>query len=220
MVSNHPDKIIHAFTTFGNSFRQLSNGHKLDRCRELTDQLNHLVALDPTRTILYMLMTYCAYMGTLTRKGSFYFNGLDLQLTVKNNICCLKPSYYDNLQQIHSFLSSTNGRIMNKDYKKILELTKRGDFVFLDPPYCEKDYNFQYNTNESIDNDILHELYNQVQLLDQKGVHWLMTQSDTPLVRKIFQKYTLQSFPVYRRFRKEYASELIIQNYDPCSTSA
>lgn len=213
MVLHSSQKITNSFTVFKQHFMTLSDADKLDRCRDLTDRLNHIPASDALRTILFLLMTYCVYMGTLHRKGLFYFNGLDLQLTVRNRVCCLEPWYYENLQRVHSFLASTRGHIMNGDYKRVLQRAKKGDFVFLDPPYCEKDYNFQYNTNESIHDGLLHELYEQVQLLDQRGVHWLMTQADTPLVRQIFQRYTLESFPVYRRFRNHYETELIIRNY-------
>ena len=54
---------------------------------------------------------------------------------------------------------------------EILNKSKKGDFVFMDPPYKEEhDYQFNYNKDEKIDNKFMKTLYNEVKKLDKKNV--------------------------------------------------
>ena len=57
------------------------------------------------------------------------------------------------------------------------------------------------------------ELKYELRDLDKKGVKWLMTQADTPEVRRLFSKYEVIYVPVYRRSTKQFKNELIIKNY-------
>jgi site-specific DNA-adenine methylase len=68
-------------------------------------------------------------------------------------------------------------------------MAKRNDFVFLDPPYIEDfDYQINYNIGEDLSNKFLSKLLDEVKKLDLKGVKWLMTQTDTPIVRSMLKK--------------------------------
>ena len=111
-------------------------------------------------------------------------------------------------------MNQSKGKIYNTDYKEILDKAKKGDFVFLDPPYIEKhNYVFNYNIGETLDNKFISDLYKQVKLLDKKGVKWLMTQAETKEILKIFKEYKISKFEVFRRHTKSYTNELIIKNY-------
>jgi DNA adenine methylase len=111
-------------------------------------------------------------------------------------------------------LNYTKGLILNKDYKEILKKTKKGDFVFLDPPYVEDhDYRFNYNKDEKLNNKFIYELYKEIKKLDNKGVKWMMTQADTKEIKDIFKDYNIKKFKVYRHITKSYVYELILMNY-------
>ncbi len=108
----------------------------------------------------------------------------------------------------------TNGKIYQKDYTYILDMTEKDDFVFLDPPYHEdKNYEFFYNKDESINYTFIERLKHNVQLLDNKRVKWLMTQADTKEVREVFRDYDIHTYKVYRASSKQYKTELVIRNY-------
>ncbi len=161
------------------------------------------------KTLLYLLFKCCFYMGYFNT----YVTTLDPSL-VKNKIFCLTNRYQTNIDNISRFLNSTEGQIMNRDYKSILKLTKEGDFVFLDPPYHEnKDYQFAYDPSQQLKDVSLTELQNQVKILDQKKVKWLMTQADTPEIREVFRDYDIHTFKVFRAASQSYKTELIIRNF-------
>ena len=144
----------------------------------------------------------------------FIFKSIDSTIYHNKLLFCASSKYAANLLEINKFMSSTKWNLYNTDYRKIISKAKFGDFVFLDPPYEEnKDYQFNYHLNEKKNANFNEELLNEVLLLDGKGVKWMMTQADTPEVRKLFSKYDIKSFAVYRLALKSYKNELIIRNY-------
>ena len=182
-------------------------------CRKKTSELNTIIK-SKERTILYMLMTYCAYLGNILIRNKFYFRGLEMHVYIDNRCFFLEPSYFDNLFQVSNFLNSKKGKIYNEDYKKILKKAKQGDFVFLDPPYIEEhNYGFKYNKNEKLDTKFMSQLKKQCDILHKKNIKWLMTQADTKQVRETFKDYTIKEYPVYRRGNNCYKNELLIKNY-------
>jgi DNA adenine methylase len=168
---------------------------------------------DNERAIIYLIMRCCAYMGIIIKNNEFYFQGLNANFH-KNEYSFLKDTFYNNIHKISNFLNETNGKIYNKDYKLILEKAKKGDFVFLDPPYIEKhNYGFNYNKDENLNEQFLDKLYKEVKKLNKRGVKWLMTQADTKDVKDTFKEFTIKKFSVYRFGKKSYVNELLIMNY-------
>ena len=159
-------------------------------------------------------MKFCEYMGNILVNNKFTFKGLDMNIYINNKYYFLEKNNYINLLNVSTYLNQSKGKIYNTDYKEILDKAKKGDFVFLDPPYIEKhNYVFNYNIVETLDNKFISDLYKQVKLLDKKGVKWLMTQAETKEILKIFKEYKISKFEVFRRHTKSYTNELIIKNY-------
>jgi len=212
LVRDDPNAIITAFRDFSKRFKRRSRQSKIGLCRTLTDKLNTLPA-GPPRYIDYLLMKYCCYMGAILQNDKFYFSGLELNI---ESYFFLRESYYQNLLTVSEFLnSSPRNKIFSIDYKKILEKTREGDLVFLDPPYMEDDvsYKFQYNVGEKIGECFMETLAVQLQKLDERRVKWIMTQADTPQIRELFKQYTIREFCVYRNKARCYKTELIIKNF-------
>lgn len=139
---------------------------------------------------------------------------MDPHIYMENKCFFLTPKYNQNLENISKFLNkSSKNKICNTDYKKILQKAKKGDFVFLDHPYIEQDqdYNFEYNSNEQLDSKFLMELVAQVKKLDEKQVKWIMTQSDTLEIRKLFQNYDIKKFPVFRSRSRTHKNEILVK---------
>ena len=212
-VKESPEEIIDYFEDFGKKFKNLSNLDKRILCKEITNKIE-TSTYDINRACKFMLMKFCAYMGNIITKNIMCFPGLDFNIYTKNSYSFLTENYFNNLNNTSNFLNETNGKIYNKDYSLILEKAKKGDFVFLDPPYIEDHiYYFNYNKDEVLDNTFLKELYLQIKKLNNKGVKWLMTQADTHEIKSLFKNYTIKTMKVYRRGSKSYVNELIIFNY-------
>jgi len=212
-IKSDPETIIESFKKFGKRFKKMTKENKTLYCRELTSKIDDM-KYDIHRSITYMLMKYCAYMGNILVNNKFYFNSLALNITLHNKYGFLDNPHLNNILDVSDYLNNTKGIILNKDYKNILSKAKSGDFVFMDPPYVEEhDYRFNYNKDEILDESFIIGLLEQVKKLDNKDVKWLMTQSDTKTIRSIFKEYKIETFIVYRMGQKKYVNELIIKNY-------
>jgi len=206
--------IVHLFQRFKKIFVPMDYKKKLIFCRKITNGFNFSKS-NKYKTVLMLLMTYCAYMGIVLIKNKYRFQGLEKKIFIDDKYYFLDDNYFDKLREINLFLNNSNIKIYNKDYKKILDVAKPNDFVFLDPPYLleTNDLGFNYNKFEKIDINFIKELLMECQKLDEKGVKWLMTQTDSDDIKMLFKKYTITKFPVYRYFKQEYCNELLIKNY-------
>jgi len=212
-VRNNPHLIIELFEIFKKDFLNLNKQNKLEFCREITNKIEKL-DYDAMRASLFMLMKFCVYMGNLLINNKYYFQGLDLHISIQNRCFFLEENNHRNLIKVSNFLNLGSGKIYNSDYKEILQFSQKGDFVFLDPPYIEDlNYNFNYNKDEELDNEFLLELLTEVKKLDHKGVKWMMTQADTKEIKNIFKNYNIKKFKVFRRNNNSYKNELLIMNY-------
>ena len=192
LIKDDPEYIISEFKKFGRKFKPMSIDRKTDYCKKITANIGNL-PYDIDRAITYMLMKACVYMGEIFQKNKFLFSGLELKISSKNHYAFLTIRNYDNILNVSDFLNETNGTIYNTDYKKVLSKAKKGDFVFLDPPYIEKhDYAFKYNKEEKLDTTFIQNLLTEVQKLDKKGVMWMMTQAETKDIKHAFKKYTIK----------------------------
>jgi DNA adenine methylase len=211
-IKSRPKSIINYFQKQSISFLRMS---KLERLAFVRNELVHFVEspYNHQRAAQFIFLKYCAYMGHILIENKYQITSLDPKAYNRSRLYFFTDTYYKTIQDVSTFLNTTTGKIYNEDYKRVLAKAKEGDFVFLDPPYEEKNnYKFNYNVNTS-QADFLQNLKRECQKLDAKGVAWLMTQADTKQVRNIFSNYTIQSYPVYRRQAKQYKLELIIRNY-------
>ena len=211
-VKKYPGEIIESFIKFGEIFINLSKENKKILCKKMINKIERM-KYNIDRASTYLLMTSCAYMGIIIKNNEFKYLGMNLNI-YKDSYSFLKETYYNNLNYTSNYLNNSNGKIYNKSYEQILNKAKKGDFVFLDPPYIENhDYQFNYNKNEVLDNKFILNLYKEVKKLDKKEIKWLMTQADTVYIKEIFKEYTIKKFKVYRSGKKEYVDELMIMNY-------
>jgi len=210
-VLDDPDSIIYIFKEFGKIFKPLTNKDKITFCKEIVSIIKNM-DYNIERASIYTLMKFCSYMGEIIINNKFYFKGLEQNIYNNNRYSFLTPNYYNNLENVNMFLNDTYGQIFNTDYKNILKKAKKGDFIFLDPPYIDN-YTHMYNINQKIDINFIEELQKELKKLDNKDVKWLMTQADTKNIRKIFKDYEIIEYPVYRIYSNKHVNELIIKNF-------
>lgn len=208
-VKDNPKKIIQKFKNFSNIFKKKNREEKIIYCKKNTKKIEEM-DYDIKRASLYLLMKFCSYMGNIFIKNKFMFAGLELNISINNNYTFLKKKYYDLLLNVSDFMNDTKGKIYNSDYKIVLKKAKKGDFVFLDPPYMEDhSYQFNYNKEEKIDEKFYNELKAELKKLDKKGVKWVMTQANTTIIKKIFKDFDYIKYSVFRRSSLKKSFELL-----------
>ncbi len=112
----------------------------------------------------------------------------------------------DNLKKIKKILAKTE--IIAADFRKPLSRARRGDFVYLDPPYLpifsrpdvEKEPTAKFNkyTAKTFEYKDLVDLADICAELSRKGVRWVMSNRDTESVRELFPNADFIRFKAHR----------------------
>jgi DNA adenine methylase len=132
--------------------------------------------------------------------------------------------YYDpvNLEAVARVLNTFE--IRHGDFELGLAGVERGDFVYLDPPYYKlggySDFN-RYTPGQFRESDQVR-LAAVCRALDDRGVQWAVSNSDTALVRELFSGFPMLEISARREINLKSASrdvcELLIKNYEPQAT--
>lgn len=127
--------------------------------------------------------------------------------------------YYspENLKAVSEALQWVNFKCC--DFEKSAEQAKKGDFIYFDPPYFKlggySDFN-RYTADQfnEMDHVRLASLCNE---LDAIGVKWAVSNSDTPLIKSLFEGYRFIEVDARREINLKSKSrnvvELLIMNY-------
>jgi len=112
-------------------------------------------------------------------------------------------------------------RLLACDYREVIAMAVKGDFVYLDPPYIDasRRYRGEYGWGTFTSAD-LPELANQLQILDERQVTFLVSYASVGEFRRVAEKWasrqilanrTVASSPV----RRAATAELLISNRPP-----
>jgi DNA adenine methylase len=95
---------------------------------------------------------------------------------------------YKEISTASEILKKVN--LSSKDYKSFLRIIKKGDFVYIDPPYfkVKKDSFVGYNKIVFSENDQLN-LKNFIDKLTKKGTYVVFSNSLTEFTKKLFKDY-------------------------------
>ncbi|MDP6277830.1 MAG: DNA adenine methylase [Nitrospinota bacterium] len=111
-------------------------------------------------------------------------------------------------------------QIGRRGFQDIPEWTEAGDFVYLDPPYqpLSKTSNFTAYTAGGFGEDAQRGLAAACRALDGAGVRFMLSNSDTPLIRKLYKGFDIKQVLAARAINSSTAGrgkipELVVRNY-------
>lgn len=104
------------------------------------------------------------------------------------------------------------------DFENTCEMTRQGDFVFLDSPYApNKADSFVNYTKEGFSKDDHLRLAKQFRIMSERGVYCMLTNHNTPLIHELYQDFNIEVVQVKRMINrdatKRTGEEVIITNY-------
>lgn len=123
----------------------------------------------------------------------------------------------EHLQKIHKKLQKIE--IQTRSYEKILSLVRKGDFIYLDPPYPPINWNSQLQqfTSDKFSEQHQIELASFSEKLNEKGCFVMMSNSKVPMIQKLYSDWDIVEIPVVRyvscKKERKKISELLIKNY-------
>ena len=128
----------------------------------------------------------------------------------------------ENLLTVSRILQSSNIEFFCRDFEAILHDTKKGDFVYLDPPYqpVSKTANFTSYTTRNFTDDDLERLATIAEKLHYKGCKVLISNSKSKKVQNSFSSsvWKMKEIHVNRAInsnskKRTGHSEILIKNY-------
>lgn len=124
----------------------------------------------------------------------------------------------NNLRRASNALAGAS--ILCEDFEEALDKAKPGTFIYLDPPYhpLNKTARFTSYTSNSFGDEDQRRLARSFIELDRLGCQVMLSNSDTPLIRSLYQKYNISTVTANRAINcrtdgRGPVNELVIRNY-------
>lgn len=117
-------------------------------------------------------------------------------------------------------LALKNAEILHGDFERCLDFAKRGDFIYFDPPYqpLSRTSSFTSYTKNSFDEGDQKKLCKVFEKLDGQKCKVMLSNSDTPFIRKLYKKFKIETVFAKRAINcngsgRGEITELVILNY-------
>jgi len=188
----------------------------LDRLRNTKDEYLRIRAVQPSELELYERAAQLIYLNKTCFRGLFRVNRLGRFNVPYGDY---RRRYYDpeNLRAVSRRLRDVE--IRRDDFESCLHDVSSADFVYLDPPYYKlggySDFN-RYTAGRFGDEDHAR-LATVCRELDQRGVRWALSNSDTAFVRRLYRGFRIGRVKSRREINLNAGArgvtELLITNY-------
>lgn len=161
-----------------------------------------------------------AYLNRTCFNGLFRVNSrghFNTPFGSYNNPCIVNP---DNLRGVSRYFNENDIEFMHGDFQKLLERLGPGDFVYLDPPYdpvSETSAFVSYNSGGFGQYEQMR-LKECLDAITDKGVLFMMSNSSTPFINKLFEEYDITVVKARRAINanancRGHVDEVVIRNY-------
>lgn len=124
-----------------------------------------------------------------------------------------------NVNDISEYLNHNNVEILDGDFSDSLYGVSENDFVYFDPPYVplNKTSNFTRYTSDGFGFEKQKQLKETFDELTRKGVHVMLSNSNTSEIKGLYQDYSIHEVSTKRTISsitagRKVVTELIIEN--------
>lgn len=129
-----------------------------------------------------------------------------------------RPYYLDDIDLIRMQKLLKTTEIHHASFEETIKEAKKGDVIYLDPPYVDTKYD-QYWITKFKHSD-LETLKTHCDELDKKGVKFILSHSSSEYVKDLYQDYNIISLEMFRDIQykdatpKRTSKEVLITNID------
>ena len=184
------------------------------------NEYNRIRAMPPATLDLFQRAAHLIYLNKTCFRGLFRVNQKG-QFNVPYG--AYDRRYYDPANLATVAQTFKHVEIRYTDFELCLADVSPQDFVYLDPPYYKQggysDFDrytkFKFRENDHI------RLACVCREMDDRGIRWALSNSDTPFVRSLFDGFRMEPIEARREINLNSGdrsiSELLILNYEPPS---
>lgn len=183
------------------------------RALDRTDNFENMTNIEKAARVIYLNKTCFNRLYRVNKAGLFNSPyGKYKKPNIINESAILAMSDYFNNNDI---------KIIQGDYKNALKDLKKDTFVYFDPPYMpiSTSSSFTNYTKTSFNEKEQIELKKECDKLDNKGIKFMLSNSDHPLIRELYKDFDIKIVKAKRSINSKGNSrgkinEILVKNYD------
>ena len=123
-----------------------------------------------------------------------------------------------NLGVVHCILNFNDIKLLSTDFEEAVKDAKKGDFVYLDPPYDSDTSTFNDYTENGFNKDEQIRLAKLFKKLSDRGCYVMLSNHNTILVKEMYSDYNIHIIEANRNInangkKRKKVEEVIITNY-------
>ncbi len=210
-IENNPLELIENLNKLEEKHSKNPEEHYYDiRALDRTDEYTNLDNSFKAARTIYLNKTCFNGLYRVNKKG--YFN---VPFNKKETI-----NTYDkeNLMNLSKYLNMKDVELICSDFEEVCKNAKKGDFLFLDPPYdVLKTDTFDSYTKDGFGVEGQKRLANLFKELDKRGCYLMLTNHNTELINELYKDYNIDVVSVKRMINSDAKNrkgeETIIYNY-------
>ena len=124
-----------------------------------------------------------------------------------------------NLITVSNYLTMNDIKIQSVDFEESLKTAKKGDFVYIDPPYDSDTSTFNNYTEDGFGKEEQRRLAQVYKDLDKRGVYVMLSNHNTTLINELYKDYHIHIIKAKRNInangkKRGKVEEVIITNYE------
>lgn len=208
VIKNNSNELIKKLGTYINDEENYYEVRNLDRNEDYVNLSN----IDKAARIIYLNRTCFNGLYRVNSKGQ---NNVPYG-KYKNPTICDK----NNIENVSKYFNKNNIEIKNLDFEEILKLAQTNDFVYLDPPYdpLTDTSSFVSYAKDGFSKEDQTRLKKYCDILDKKGVKFLLSNSSTDFIKNLYKDYTIIEIDANRNISatvkgREKVKEVLIKNF-------
>ncbi len=209
MIKYNLDKLLEDLSNHKNDKEYFYSIRELDR----TPQYENLSGIEKASRIIYLNKT--CYNGLFRVNNQGQFNTPFGKYK--------DPKILDEpvLKAVNKYLNTSDIKILNVDFEEAVNTSKKGDFIYFDPPYdplSDTSSFTGYDINRFGKNE-QKRLKDTFDEFTRKGVRCMLSNSKTPFITKLYDEYEMISVPAIRSINSKASKrgqieEVLVLNYD------
>jgi len=208
-IKNTPEELITNLKTHKNEEEYFYEIRGKDRNKQVWENLSNV-----ERASRFIFLNRTCFNGLYRVNSSGEFNAPFGRY--KN------PRIVDHItiHAINRYLNVCDVTILNGDYALALEQCKKGDFVYLDPPYdpVSDSANFTGYTSGGFTRQNQTKLKETCDQLNKKGAYFLLSNSSTEFINNLYSDYKIEHIRARRAINSNptdrgEVAEVLVRNY-------
>ena len=133
-----------------------------------------------------------------------------------------KPEIFNEALLRATSAALQKAELESRDFRDLSGVARKGDFIYFDPPYqpLSKTSSFTSYTSGSFGEKDQNDLADLYAKLDRRGCLLMLSNSDTPLIRKLYAGFRIHCVSARRMInsngdKRGPVSEVVVLNYGP-----